>query len=46
MVTPRLMLELTVAHLMSISGADHIELKPVRIVEGEGVTRLRYRVAS
>jgi dihydrofolate reductase len=27
-------------------GADHIELEPVRILEGEGVTHLRYRVAS
>ena len=27
-------------------GADHIELEPVRVLEGEGVTHLRYRVAS
>jgi dihydrofolate reductase len=27
-------------------GAEHIELEPTRIVEGEGVTHLRYRVAS
>jgi len=27
-------------------GADHIELEPIRVVEGEGVTHLRYRVAS
>ncbi|HEV2857650.1 MAG TPA: dihydrofolate reductase family protein [Solirubrobacterales bacterium] len=27
-------------------GTDHIELEPVRVLEGEGVTHLRYRVAS
>jgi dihydrofolate reductase len=27
-------------------GGDHIELEPVRVLEGEGVTHLRYRVAS
>jgi dihydrofolate reductase len=27
-------------------GADHIELEPTRALEGEGVTHLRYRVAS
>jgi dihydrofolate reductase len=27
-------------------GADHIELEPTRVVEGAGVTHLRYRVAS
>jgi dihydrofolate reductase len=27
-------------------GADHIELEPIRVREGEGVTHLRYRVAS
>jgi dihydrofolate reductase len=27
-------------------GADQIELEPVRVLEGEGVTHLRYRVAS
>jgi dihydrofolate reductase len=27
-------------------GAEHIELEPVRVLEGEGVTHLRYRVAS
>jgi len=27
-------------------GADHIELEQLRVVEGEGVTHLRYRVAS
>lgn len=27
-------------------GADHIELEPTRIVEGAGVTHLRYRVLS
>jgi dihydrofolate reductase len=27
-------------------GADEIELEPVRVLEGEGVTHLRYRVAS
>jgi dihydrofolate reductase len=26
--------------------ADHIELEPIRILEGAGVTHLRYRVAS
>ena len=25
-------------------GADHIELEPIRVVEGDGVTHLRYRV--
>lgn len=25
-------------------GADHIELEPVRVLEGSGVTHLRYRV--
>lgn len=25
-------------------GADHIELEPIRVVEGQGVTHLRYRV--
>jgi len=27
-------------------GADQIELEPIRVLEGEGVTHLRYRVAS
>jgi dihydrofolate reductase len=27
-------------------GADQVELEPMRVVEGEGVTHLRYRVAS
>ena len=27
-------------------GADHIELEPVRVQEGQGVTHLRYRVAG
>ena len=27
-------------------GADHIELEQVRVLEGAGVTHLRYRVAS
>jgi dihydrofolate reductase len=27
-------------------GTDQIELEPLRVVEGEGVTHLRYRVAS
>jgi dihydrofolate reductase len=27
-------------------GSDHIELEPVRVLEGEGVTHLRYRVTS
>jgi len=27
-------------------GSDQIELEPVRVLEGEGVTHLRYRVAS
>jgi len=27
-------------------GADHLELEPMRVLEGEGVTHLRYRVAS
>jgi len=27
-------------------GADHIELEQTRVLEGEGVTHLRYRVAS
>jgi dihydrofolate reductase len=27
-------------------GANHIELEPVRVLEGKGVTHLRYRVAS
>jgi dihydrofolate reductase len=27
-------------------GTDQIELEPVRVLEGEGVTHLRYRVAS
>jgi dihydrofolate reductase len=27
-------------------GPDHIELEPTRVLEGEGVTHLRYRVAS
>jgi dihydrofolate reductase len=27
-------------------GADQIELEPTRVLEGEGVTHLRYRVAS
>lgn len=26
-------------------GADHIELEPVRVAEGDGVTHLRYRVS-
>lgn len=25
-------------------GADHVELEPVRVLEGAGVTHLRYRV--
>lgn len=25
-------------------GADHIELEPIRVLEGSGVTHLRYRV--
>jgi len=25
---------------------DQVELEPIRVVEGEGVTHLRYRVAS
>ncbi len=27
-------------------GPDHIELEPTRVVEGEGVTHLRFRVRS
>jgi dihydrofolate reductase len=27
-------------------GADHVELEPTGVLEGEGVTHLRYRVAS